>query len=187
MEHGFMKKLAIIFPGVGYHKDKPLLYYSSKLVKELGYDVLNIEYSKLPDKIKGDAAKMKKAAEIAYFDAVTQLKDIDFKDYTDVVFIGKSIGTFTLAKYVSDNTINARQIWYTPVEQTFAYPEGDIIAFIGDADPWSDVDRVKRIASDKSIPLYSYPDCNHSLECEDVDINIANLQDVMKKTKDFIL
>ena len=34
-----MKKLAIIFPGVGYHKDKPLLYYSSKLVKGLGYDV----------------------------------------------------------------------------------------------------------------------------------------------------
>ena len=181
-----MKKLAIIFPGVGYHKDKPLLYYSTKLVKGLGYDVLNIEYSKLPDKIKGDAAKMKKAAEIAYFDAVTQLKDIDFTEYDDVVFIGKSIGTFTLAKYVSDNNINARQIWYTPVEQTFSYPEGDIIAFIGDADPWSDVDKVKKMAADKGIPLYSYPACNHSLECEDVDINISNLQDVMKKTKGFL-
>ena len=33
------KRLAVIFPGVGYHVDKPLLYYSRKLAKEYGYEV----------------------------------------------------------------------------------------------------------------------------------------------------
>ena len=182
-----MSKLAVVFPGMGYHKDKPLLYYSSKLVKGLGYKIIDIEYSKLPEKVKGNIAMMQKAADIAYFDVETQLKDVNFEDYEDVLFIGKSIGTFILAKYVKEKGINVRQIWYTPVEQTFIYPDGDIIAFIGDADPWSDVDKVKKMASDKCILLYSYPDCNHSLECEDVDTNIANLRDVMQKTKDNIL
>ena len=47
------KKLAVIFPGIGYHKDKPLLYYASKLVSEKGYDVINIEYHDMPQKIRG--------------------------------------------------------------------------------------------------------------------------------------
>ena len=165
-----MSKLAVVFPGIGYHKNKPLLYYSSKLVKGLGYKIIDIEYSKLPEKVKGNIAMMQKAADIAYFDVETQLKDVNFEDYEDVLFIGKSIGTFTLAKYVKEKGINVRQIWY-----------------IGDADPWSDVDKVKKMAADKGILLYSYPDCNHSLECEDVDTNIANLRDVMQKTKDYII
>ena len=31
-------KLAVFFPGIGYHCDKPLLYYSRKLVQEYGYE-----------------------------------------------------------------------------------------------------------------------------------------------------
>lgn len=27
-------KLAILFPGIGYHTDKPLLYYSKKILKK---------------------------------------------------------------------------------------------------------------------------------------------------------
>ena len=38
------KRLAIIFPGMGYHKDKPLLYYSRKLLEQMGYDVIEVEY-----------------------------------------------------------------------------------------------------------------------------------------------
>ena len=31
-------KLAVFFPGIGYHCDKPLLYYSRKLAQECGYE-----------------------------------------------------------------------------------------------------------------------------------------------------
>ena len=33
-----MKKLAIFFPGIGYHADKPLRYYILKLPGEAGYE-----------------------------------------------------------------------------------------------------------------------------------------------------
>ena len=38
------KKLAVIFPGIGYHTDKPLLYYSKKLAKTKDYEVVEIKY-----------------------------------------------------------------------------------------------------------------------------------------------
>lgn len=38
-------KLAVFFPGIGYHSDKPLLYYSSKIAQELGYDIIQVAYN----------------------------------------------------------------------------------------------------------------------------------------------
>ena len=35
-----MKKIACLFPGIGYTCDKPLLYYSWKLLKGLGWEVV---------------------------------------------------------------------------------------------------------------------------------------------------
>ena len=31
------KKLAVFFPGTGYHKDKPLFYYSRKIAVKQGF------------------------------------------------------------------------------------------------------------------------------------------------------
>ena len=34
-------QLAVLFPGIGYHIDKPLLYYSAKLARARGCDLLS--------------------------------------------------------------------------------------------------------------------------------------------------
>ncbi len=180
------KKLAVMFPGIGYHKDKPLLYYATKLVQSKGYDVVHVEYHDMPQKIRGDIAMMKKAAELAYGQSKEQLAEVSFDEYESVLFVGKSIGTVVLAKYVTDHAIDAKQIWYTPVEGTFSFGAKDAIAFIGDADPWSDVDEVKRLAREQGISLHSYPECNHSLECSDIERNIDIIKDVMKITADYL-
>ena len=52
-----MKKLAIFFPGIGYHCDKPLLYYARKLTQECGYEEsILLSYSYDGGNIRGDAA-----------------------------------------------------------------------------------------------------------------------------------
>ena len=38
------KKLAVIFPGIGYHTDKPLLYYSKKIARQHGYDIVELSF-----------------------------------------------------------------------------------------------------------------------------------------------
>ena len=54
-------KLAVIFPGIGYTADKPLLYYASRLARHYGYQILAVSYGTLPENVKGDHAKMKQA------------------------------------------------------------------------------------------------------------------------------
>ena len=181
-----IKKLAVVFPGIGYHKDKPLLYYAAKLAAARGYEIINIDYHDMPQKIRGDAAMMRKAAELAYAQAAEKLQQVNLSLYSDILFIGKSIGTVAMAKYAAEHKIQAKQVWYTPIEATFAFVYGDIVAFIGDADPWSDVGVIKRKAATAGIRLYSFAGCNHSLECGDTDADIANLREVMRITADFI-
>ncbi|MCR4705255.1 MAG: alpha/beta hydrolase [Lachnospiraceae bacterium] len=179
-------QIAVVFPGIGYHKDKPLLYYATKLVQAAGYDVIHIEYHDMPQKIRGNAEMMKKAALLAIEQTEEQLKAVKFSDYEKVLLVGKSIGTVVLAKYASDHNLNAKQVWYTPVEATFSYPGEDVIAFIGDADPWSDVSVVKEKAASLGISLHSYPDCNHSLETGDVNTDTRIIHEVMGLTERFL-
>ena len=37
------KQLAVLFPGIGYHADKPLLYYSAKLARAHGCEVTTVQ------------------------------------------------------------------------------------------------------------------------------------------------
>lgn len=179
-------KLAIFFPGIGYTNDKPLLYYSRKLLKSKGYEEICIEYHDLPGKVKGDREIMKKAAFQAYDQAKEILDVIDFDKYDDIVLVGKSIGTILAAQYREDRDLKAKLVLYTPVEATFIPRFEDAIAFIGDNDPWSTLEDVKALAQKKEIPLYLYPECNHSLECGDVDKDIQTIKEVMKKTEEYL-
>ena len=180
------KKLAIIVPGIGYTKDKPLLYYASRLMKELGYDVIHIAFADMPENIFEDDAKKIQAVMIASGQMTEQLENIAFTEYDDIVFVGKSLGTVVAAKYVRDNNLTARQIWFTPVEKTFSFDSKEVEAFIGDADPWSDFETVKSEAERLDITLHTYEGLNHSLEGKNVTDNIKTILSVIETCEHYI-
>jgi phosphoglycolate phosphatase len=185
-------KLQVIFPGIGYHYDKPLLYYARKVAKEAGYEeVINISYSAPLENIRGDREKMEKTFESMYQQAEENLKDVVFENYSDVIFISKSIGTVIAAAYARKHGLgNVRHILYTPLKDTVLALEGvkeiDAIAFIGSADPWSNVPEVIELAEKNNLPLHVYEGVNHSLEAEDTLANLDILKDVMAKSKKFM-
>ena len=186
MEKESVKKLAIIFPGMGYHKDKPLLYYSGRIARAFGFELFDIEYHGMPQKIQGDKKLIFEAGMRAYTCATEQLSGLDLSCYEEILLIGKSIGTVVAAKYNLDHRLDATQLWYTPVEATFDYADGNIEAFIGDNDPWSDISKVKELANTYRIPLSVYHGCNHSLESGDTISDLNTILDVMERTKKFI-
>ena len=184
-----MRKIAVILPGIGYHRDKPLLYYSAKLAQAEGYTLLYISYQDMPQKIRGSAGMMRRAAELACQQTAEQLRDAGLSCNDDILLIGKSIGTIAAAQYAAAQALPARQIRYTPLQAAFSYPvspAGSCIAFLGEADPWSDTGLLRQEAEMQHIPLYLYQGCNHSLECDDILRNIDNLCEVMQLTADFI-
>ena len=182
-EHS-MSKLAVYFPGIGYHCDKPLLYYSRKIACERGYEhYRNVDYSYKAENIRGNEKKMREAYEALSAQAETALADIDWNAYDDILFVSKSIGTVIAASYAQEHGLGkAKHILYTPLAQTFSSSPDKAVAFIGTADPWSNTDEIIRLAKDCHIPLTVYQDCNHSLECPDTLKNIEILMDVMQKT-----
>lgn len=180
-------KIAVVFPGIGYHQDKPLLYYARKLTEEYGYEkVITISYSYDGGNIRGNEKKMQQAFECLYKQAEKVLTEIAFDSYGEILFISKSVGTVIASAYAEKWQIKCRHILYTPLEQTFQFVHKDAVAFIGTADPWSDTDEVVKLAKEQQIPIHIYEAANHSLETKDVLKNLEILQDVMKKTRDYI-
>lgn len=92
-------QLAVLFPGIGYHIDKPLLYYSAKLARARGYDLLAVQYPALPTGLRGHAEKIEQAVQTALSAAEEQLAAIDWTAYDRVFFLSKSIGTAIAARY----------------------------------------------------------------------------------------
>lgn len=179
-------KLAIFFPGIGYHCDKPLLYYSRKMAYELGYETLSLSYSYDGSNIRGNEEKMKEAFEALYMQAEESLKSVSFGDYDDILFISKSVGTIIASAYAYNHNIRCRQVLYTPLKYTFDYPNESACAFIGTADPWSNVNEVVDAANGKNIPIFVYENLNHSLEGNDTLENISVIEEVMKQTWEFL-
>lgn len=185
-----MGKLAVIFPGIGYTADKPLLYYSRRIAANLGYEIRTMGYSGFPAKILGDRNRMEQSFQIALEQSVEMLSDVDFSTYQDILFIGKSIGTIVAAKIAHESQAKdrIRFILYTPLEETFSFDPGDVIAFTGDDDPWvgRNKSRILSICEKRGIPCTLIPYANHSLETKDPFIDLKMLYRIMKETERFI-
>lgn len=180
-------KIAVIFPGIGYHCDKPLLYYARKLVQESGYEkIVTLSYTYEEKNIRGDSRKMQEAFTCLYEQAEKKLSEIAFDKYSEILFISKSVGTAIASAYAEKYKICCRHILYTPLEQTFTFVHEDAAAFIGTADPWSDVEKVISMSEKQKVPIAVYKEANHSLETEDTLQNIEILKDIMEKTQRFI-
>ncbi|MGN9017851.1 alpha/beta family hydrolase [Lachnospiraceae bacterium HCP1S3_C3] len=182
-----MKKIAIFFPGIGYHCDKPLLYYSRKIVVENGYtECMNLDYKYDGKGIRGDEHKMQEAFESLYAQAEKMLVKVKLDEYDDVLFVSKSVGTIISSAYAEKHNIKCRQILYTPLKQTYQFKHEDAIAFIGTSDPWSNTEEVVRLSREQNVTIHVYNEANHSLETSDILESIKILENVMKKTKEYI-
>ena len=193
-----MSKIAVLFPGIGYTCDKPLLYYSAKLAAEKGFEVVRVPYGNFPSNVKGNAEKMYQSFVSAREQSEEILKDVDWSSYDEIVFFSKSVGTVVALSYAAEHGIDARQVLYTPLKETFKFPveagaadasdagKSRVIAFHGTGDPWAVTDEIVRICEEKGVPLYLTKDANHSLECGKAIKDIKKIRKVMRTVKEFV-
>ncbi len=182
-----MKKLCVLFPGIGYHCDKPLLYYCARLARSRGYEVRPLGFDGFPTGAKGNDEKMRQAALHALRQSEEQLSAVSFPEYGRVVFIGKSIGTYAALAVNSRLGANACGVLLTPLALTFEQSASGFIALHGTADPWAATGEIKRLCSERGVPLYTYENADHSLETGDTFSDIKNLSDIMEKCGKIIL
>ena len=186
-----MKRLAVIFPGIGYTADKPLLHYGRRLAERYGYESRILSYGGFPPKVKGDRDRMKRSFALALAQAEEMLADVVLRAFDDILFIGKSIGTAAAAHIAAGSGAGERIrfVLFTPLAETFDHPLGDAVVFTGSADPWvgGAESPVPALCAERGIPCFVVADANHSLETPDPLTDVRNLRDVMDRTAAFIL
>lgn len=126
-----MKKLVVMFPGVGYTMDFPLMYYASFLYEAKGYEQIHMKYNSIlfePDLTREE--KTLKARDYVW----EKVKDIDFSVYDEVVFLSKSFGTAEAGMLAERLGIKPVQIYLTPVPRALPYIKVADTVVIGTAD-----------------------------------------------------
>ncbi len=176
-----MKKIAILFPGLGYTCVRPLMYYSEKVARSLGYETVPCQYN-----VTEEQAQAGRAVEAALEQAEEILKDIRWEEWDEILFLSKSIGTYISGAFAQAHGLNVRNALFTPLTDTFRFPQPRSIAFHGTSDPVAKTPDVMAACEKAGIPLYTYENANHSLETGDVDTDLKNIRSAMQTLKDWM-
>ncbi len=182
-----MKNLCIIVPGMGYNTDRPLLYYSGKLAKQLGYEIIRVSFGEL-NLTKEDVQKDGEGTVRKYMGVMAKaLEDVDFGAYDRVVFITKSIGTIAAAAYAMEQGITTGHIFFTPLPDTFRFfKSANGLAFSGDEDPMADAGVIEEKCRATGIGFTLIAGGNHSLETGDVLTDAENLPGMLETIRSFL-
>lgn len=124
-----MKKLLVLFPGVGYSTARPLLYYAKRMGQEKGYEVLELEYHNMPEHPFED---LKETAQTVCACAEAWAKHVDWQQYEKIAFVSKSVGTVA-AGYLTFR-LNESDDWAQLVESV----DGERLAKSADHEPLSE-------------------------------------------------
>lgn len=173
------KKIIMIFPGVNYSIDCPLLYYAGFKFEVRGYEKVAISY--------GDLLKQDKSIDECVEDiknaVLMQLKAIDLSQYGDIVFVSKSLGTVIAGWMDEKLCVGARHIYLTPIKETLPYIKNgkNIITVVaGTKDKHLDANILKENCIKENICLKQINGVGHRLEVwGDMDKNIEILREVV--------
>ena len=190
-------KLALVFPGLGYGPDRPLLYYAGKLARKAGYNLVTLSYGELPRVERPapgkplDTGRLGECFLLALERSASRLDGVLGKgemaeEAPGILIISKSIGTAVGAAWAESRGIVPRQILYTPVSRTFDFPLARSVAFHGTADPWIRTCDCVAGCRNAGVPLHLFEGADHSLECGDVGESIRHLAEAVRLTAGFI-
>ena len=182
-----IRKLAVVFPGIGYHTDLPLLYYARKLAAARGYAVREVHYRGFPRRVGDWCDKtIHDTTKLALEQANELLYHMNYEELDSLLFIGKSIGTAVAAAYAKEHDIDPKLVLYTPIDETFRYPIKNAIVFHGTNDRYADTKKIEAACKKASVPLFLSEGASHSLETSTPEEDLATLLNVMKETARFM-
>lgn len=164
-------RLALIFPGLRYTCDMPLLYYSTELLLERGCDVLQLWIdSEAPEFEPISQAEL--TQQLLEYSEALLIAGKNGGTYNDLLLVGKSLGTLTMTLMLTNDQafLNETTIWFTPlvnlppVSQVMLSLSGPAFIAGGDADPTFEQEAVSQIKAKPNTTVTVLKDANHSLE-----------------------
>ncbi|MCD7756574.1 MAG: hypothetical protein LUH45_00135, partial [Clostridiales bacterium] len=151
-----------------------------------GYQVADVPYGGFPANVKGSREKMEACFASALAQTEELLRRVDFDQYNEILFLSKSIGTAIACAYGQRHGLRTRNVYFTPVAETFLFQEQPGIVFHGTGDSWADTAVIQAECEKRDLPLYLVPNADHSLETGDVLNDLSTLRSVMETVERYI-
>jgi predicted alpha/beta-fold hydrolase len=189
------QEVALVFPGLAYNSNMPLLHYSIETILASGINVLIVDYD-----YSNNSEFMKQSqttkSDWLIEDIEAALKVITEEENQKVVCLtGKSLGTLALGYLLEthENLRDTKTIWLTPsirnpelLEQMLAYMKNAVMV-IGTKDPHYDRDIVDRLNASTQLSGIIIDGANHSLEIEgDVTQSLRVLMQIVAILQQFL-
>lgn len=177
------KKIAVLFPGIGYTCKRPLLYYTGMLAQEYGYGLIRLDYGEDIHSMKcRDAQALAQVAELALARVCRELTERDLRSCDRLLFLSKSVGTVVACRLEQKLGISALHYLMTPIPATLPYLDHCRGLFVsGTGDPYISEEEVLEAAQRYPGKVGRiFEGCNHSLERPGHTAeNLQNLQEVV--------
>lgn len=162
-----MKNIVIAFPGIRYTCRQQLMQDCLSFYKARGYEMLCLDF----DGVSFDGTTdMSRAADLALPSILEQVSGVCFQDYTDVVFLAKSLGTVCAVRTAKVLGLRPRFFLLTPLEETLRELPSDAEvcgAVIGTKDAHLPAARLEQFCRERAIPCLTVPEAGHRLQFED--------------------
>lgn len=169
--------LKVIFPGVRYDQNKPLL---KMFIDKIEGEEVYLDYSSF-----FNSSINEEDTSNAYNFVKETLKNINFLKFNKVIFITKSIGTYLALKYRKEfELINIKYIVLTPLNETIPFLKRDDFIVFGTNDKYLSIENQNYLKREYSN-LVVIEKGNHRLEI-DGKINEEIFKNILDKGLDYI-
>ena len=88
--------IALMYPGLRYSCDKPLLHYTTEVLLDQGFDVLQLWADYDNPEFRG-ASQAERTVQLIEDGKALLKAGIKANSYTNLILVGKSLGTLTMA------------------------------------------------------------------------------------------
>ena len=188
------EKLAVLYPGMRYTCDRPLLYFTTELLLSRGYDVLQL-WSRYGSAEFDQLSQSEKTIQIISDGQSLLESGRQAGSYEQLLLCGKSLGTLTMAFILNgDHDLShLRIVWLTPL--IHLPPVADAIlkidspAFVAGslADPAFTSGPVDQIEAKPGTTTFLAEGADHSLEIPGDPLRSLNILDqVISKLSEFV-
>jgi len=185
---------AIIFPGLGYTAQMPLLFYSRELMLSLKADVLTVDYDYNSRNFLALDGRERMLMLFADVQSAYQTL-LDQRKYKRITFIGKSLGTRAMAHLLTADPLPAHidAVWLTPllkdarlIEQMKQF-KGRSLFISGTADLHYDANAMKEVQEAARGRIFLVDEGDHGLNIEnDLIGSIKELVKIIACIKAFV-
>lgn len=186
------KSLAILLPGAGYTTSAPLFHFSTEVLLNRSFDVLEVNYRY--KEAAYDEFSMEELSITIKQDVKTVL-DYVLADspYEEFYIIGKSLGTIAMSTELKRTVFKrAKAIWLTPLLQredvyfAMAKSHHTGLSIIGDKDHFYDEELYAQLENNPNITFKVIAGVDHSFEFEgDALKSIDALKEAITEIQNF--